>query len=276
MPKLTVELYQSLHDALQAHSSQTGEPVAHIVTRALSDALGLDHATLFQVSTTGALVQGVYRGAMTLGTLREHGDFGLGTFDALDGEMVALDGEFYQVYASGKIERPADTALVPFAVVTNFKASRHAALPAFDRLATLTAALDILRRSDNLFFAVRIDGTFARMHTRAACKAEEGVSLVAATAHQVEFTLDKAKGTIVGFWSPPYARSLNVTGWHLHFLTDDRKGGGHVLECSGRNLEAAVQDLDDVRLAIPETREFLQADLTQDPTAALNITEKSR
>ena len=276
MPKLTVDLYQSLYDALHDHARQTGEPVGNIVTRALSDALGLDHATLFQVSTTGALVQGVYRGAMTLGTLREHGDFGLGTFDGLDGEMVALDGEFYQVHASGKIEKPPDSTLIPFAVVTNFRPSHRADLPAFATLAELTAALDKLRRSDNLFFAVRMDGAFASMRTRAACKAEEGVSLVAATAHQAEFTLKDAKGTIVGFWSPPYARSLNVGGWHLHFLTDDHKGGGHVLDCSGRGMEAAVQDLDDVRLAIPETREFLEADLTQDPIAALNIAEKSR
>ncbi|MFO0991621.1 MAG: acetolactate decarboxylase [Hyphomicrobiales bacterium] len=276
MPKLTLDLYKSLYDALHAHARQTGEPIGHIVERALSDALGLDHATLFQVSTTGAIVQGVYRGAMTLGTLKEHGDFGLGTFDGLDGEMVALDGEFYQVHASGKIEQPRDSTLIPFAVVTNFRPSHRADLPAFATLAGLTAALDRLRRSDNLFFAVRLDGTFVNMHTRAACKAEEGVSLVAATAHQAEFTMNDAKGTIVGFWSPPYARSLNVGGWHLHFLTDDRKGGGHVLGCSGPGMEAAVQDLDDVRLAIPETREFLEADLTLDPTAALNITEKSR
>jgi len=276
MPKLTVDFCQSLYDALHAHAAQSGEPVGHIVARAVSDALGLDHATLFQVSTTGALVQGVYRGAMTLGMLKEHGDFGLGTFDGLDGELVALDGEFYQVHASGKIEKPADSALVPFAVVTNFRPSRRAELPAFESMAELTAALDRFRRSDNLFFAVRIDGLFAAMRTRAACKAEAGVSLVAATAHQAEFTMNDAAGTIVGFWSPPYARSLNVSGWHLHFLTDDRKGGGHVLDCSGRGLAATVQDLDDVRLAIPETREFLEADLTQDPTAALNITEKGR
>src|SRR5262249_5056662 len=116
MPKLTIDLYQSLYDALLAHAARSGEPVAHLVTRALSDALGLDHATLFQVSTTGALVQGVYRGAVTLGALREHGDFGLGTFDALDGELVAFDGEFFQVHASGRIEKPSDSALIPFAV----------------------------------------------------------------------------------------------------------------------------------------------------------------
>ena len=77
-------------------------------------------------------------------------------------------------------------------------------------------------------------------------------------------------GTIVGFWSPPYARSINVAGWHLHFLTDDRKGGGHLLGCSGAGLEAKMEDLDDLRLAIPETTQFLHADLTQDPSQALD------
>jgi acetolactate decarboxylase len=276
MPQLTVDLSQSVFDALHNHARQSGEPVGHLVMRALSDALGLDHATLFQVSTTGALVQGVYRGAVTLAQLKEHGDFGLGTFDGLDGELVALDGEFYQVHASGKIETPSDAALVPFAVVTNFRPSRRAKLAAFDSFAALTTILDTLRRSDNLFFAVRIDGVFAQMRTRAACKAQEGVSLVAATAHQAEFVMRDARGTIVGFWSPPYAKSLNVSGWHLHFLTDDRQGGGHVLECRAAGLEAAIADLDDVRLAIPETREFLEADLMLDPTAALDITEKAR
>ncbi len=276
MPRITVDISQSVFQAAHAHHTKTGEPIGHLVMRALSDALGLDHATLFQVSTTGALVQGVYRGAVTLSQLKEHGDFGLGTFDGLDGELVALDGEFYQVHASGAIEKPSDAALVPFAVVTNFRPSRRTPLPAFDTLDALTAALDSLRRSNNLFFAVRIDGMFAEMRTRAACKAAEGVPLVAATAHQAEFTFKEATGTMVGFWSPPYAKSLNVSGWHLHFLTDDRRGGGHVLQCKGRGLEAAIADLDDVRLAIPETREFLQADLTVDPTAALDVAEKAR
>src|SRR5262245_19544577 len=113
LPILCVDLYQSLFDALKARAIETGEPAAHIVTRALSEVLGLDHATLFQVSTTGALVQGVYKGVVTLGALKEHGDFGLGTFEGLDGELVALDGEFYQMHASGKLETPSDRALIP-------------------------------------------------------------------------------------------------------------------------------------------------------------------
>ena len=275
MPRLSVEIYQSLLDAMLARCKATGEPLRHFVSRALSDALGLDHATLFQVSTSGALVQGVYKGAVTIGELRNHGDFGLGTFEGLDGEMVALDGHFYQVHSDGRITEPPDAAPVPFACVTNFHPLRRVHIEAFDSFDALTAQLDKLRRSDNLFFAVRLDGRFAAIHVRVACKTAPGTPLTEATAHQAEFKMTDVPGTIVGFWSPPYARSINVAGWHLHFLTDDRRGGGHLLGCGGAGLEAKMEDLDDLRLASPETAQFLHADLTQDPSEALDKAERA-
>ena len=275
MPRLTVEIYQSLLDALVARCAESGESLRHFVSRALSDALGLDHSTLFQVSTTGALVQGVYKGAVTIGELKKHGDFGLGTFEGLDGEMVVVDGHFYQVQSDGRISEPPNTAPVPFAVVTTFHPQHRVTLPDFASFEALTAELDKHRRSDNLFFAARLDGRFAEMHTRVACKTEAGVHLDQATAHQAEFRMTDVSGTVVGFWSPPYARSINVAGWHLHFLTDDRKGGGHMLGCRGQGMTAKLQDLDDLRMAIPETTQFLHADLTQDPSAALDKAERA-
>jgi acetolactate decarboxylase len=275
MPRLTVEVSQSLLNALAARCADSGESPRHFVSHALSEALGLDHATLFQVSTSGALVQGVYKGAVTIGELKSHGDFGLGTFEGLDGEMVALDGRFYQVHSDGRVTQPADSAPVPFAVVTAFHAQHRVALADFTSFDELTAQLDEHRRSDNLFFAVRLDGRFAEMHTRVACKAEEGTRLDQATAHQAEFETTDVSGTVVGFWSPPYARSINVAGWHLHFLTHDRNGGGHILGCRGHGLEAKLQDLDDLRVAIPETAQFLHADLTQDPSVPLEKAERA-
>src|SRR5262245_13635100 len=275
MPRLTVEVSQSLLGALMARCAGTGESPRHFVSHVLSEALGLDHATLFQVSTTGALVQGVYKGAVTIGELKSHGDFGLGTFEGLDGEMVAVDGHFYQVQSDGRVTEPTDAMAVPFAVVTTFQPKQRVALTDFANFDALTVQLDTHRRSDNLFFAVLLDGRFAEVHTRVACKAEAGTRLDQATAHQAEFKTTDASGTVVGFWSPPYARSINVVGWHLHFLTADRNGGGHILGCRGRGLEAQLQDLDELRLAIPETAQFLQANLTQDPSAALDKAERA-
>jgi len=274
VPTLTCDISETLLRALQARSRQTGEPVAHIVMASLADTLEIDHSTLFQVSTSTALVEGVYGGVVTIAELKQHGSFGLGTFDRLDGEMLALDGHFYQVLGDGTVREARDDARVPFAVVTEFRAEREFIIDRVESFDELTAQLDSRRNTGNLFFAARIDGHFAHIRTRALCKTVSGVSLVEATAHQPEFALTNVSGTAVGFWTPLYARTINVAGWHFHFVTDDRTGGGHVLDCQGVQLRAQLQDLADVRIAMPETAAFLQADLTQDPSHELDLAER--
>lgn len=277
MPKLVCEISESLLQALQERSERTGEPPAHIVMAALADALGVDHATLFQVSTSTALVKGVYNGVVTLAELKQHGDFGLGTFDGLDGEMVGLDGHFYRVRGgSGEVSEPGDDARLPFAMVTEFRAERESTIESVESFDALTAQLDALRKTGNLFGAVRLDGRFARIRVRAVCKAAPGETLVEATSHQTEFTFTDVEGTLVGFWSPSYARSISIAGWHLHFLMDDRTGGGHVLDCEGAGLRLQFQDLADLRIAMPETAAFLQADLSQDPSRDLEVAERGK
>ena len=274
MPTLSCDISESLMQALHARGARTGEPLSHIVMSALADAMEMDHSTLFQVSTSTALVQGVYDGVVRIGDLKQHGDFGLGTFDGLDGEMLALDGHFYQVQSNGKVTEPSDDAKVPFAVVTTFRAERGFTIDHVDGIADLLAQLDGVRRTENLFYAVRIEGRFAHIKTRAACKAASGVSLVDATSRQAEFEFEGVNGTLVGFWTPSYARSLNIAGWHLHFVTDDRTGGGHLLDCRATGLRAQVEELADVRIAMPETAAFLQADLSRDPTKDLDVAER--
>jgi acetolactate decarboxylase len=274
VPTLTCDISETLMQALQARSRRTGEPVAHIVMSSLADTLEINHSTLFQVSTSTALVEGVYGGVVTIAELKQHGSFGLGTFDGLDGEMLALDGRFYQVLGDGSVHQARDDARVPFAVVTEFHAEREFVIDRVESFDDLAAQLDGRRDTGNLFFAVRIDGRFSRIRTRALCRTASGVSLVDATAHQPEFALTDASGTAVGFWTPLYARTINVAGWHLHFVTDDRTGGGHVLNCEGVNLRVQIQDLTDVRIAMPETASFLQADLSQDPSQELDLAER--
>ena len=60
-----------------------------------------DPHVLFQASTIGALLDGAYDGDLTFAELAEHGDLGLGTLNGLDGEMIALDGEFYRADVDG-------------------------------------------------------------------------------------------------------------------------------------------------------------------------------
>jgi acetolactate decarboxylase len=276
MPKLTIDIPEALLRALEERRRHTGDSIEQLAREALIDAFDIEAETLFQVSTSAALVKGVFDGTVTVGDLREHGDFGLGTFDGLDGEMVAFDGAFFQVRGNGEVREPADTAEVPFAVVTRFRAERDLVLARVDSFDDLMAQLDRRRESNNLFYAVRIDGRFARVKTRSVFPADAGETLVEAAADQAEFELTDVAGTAVGFWTPDYARTLGVPGWHVHFLSHDRDAGGHVLDCAGSALRVQIQDLADVRIAMPETRAFLDADLDRDPTADLAVAERER
>ena len=260
--------------AISARSARTGETEAQVITAALADALELDRATLFQVATSDALAAGVYQGAVSVGVLEQHGDFGLGTFDGLDGELVALDGEFFRVDGSGAVSRPGPEVLVPFAVVTDFRATDPVEIGPVTSFDDLTVRLDDRRDAGNLFFAVRIDGRFARVKTRALGRVADGTSLRDASMTQAEFEFTDVVGTIVGFWTPSYARTINVPGWHLHFMTADRQGGGHVLDCAGTGLQAQLDHVSEVRIAIPETAAFLRADLSQDRSADLEVAER--
>ena len=256
-------------EALEARHRATGEAIDAIVTAALADSLQVGSSTLFQISTAGALVEGVYRGDVTVGTLKEHGDLGLGTFDGLDGEMVVLDGRVFQVRSDGSVNEVDDEVRSPYAVITKFDPSPPVELGDCASLADLQAKLDRLRTSENLFYAIRIDGHFDRVRTRAVARTADGVPLVEAAAHQPEFEIRDVPGTLVGFWSPAYMKTLTVPGYHLHFLTDDRTRGGHLLECSGRGLVARLERESNLRLSLPRTAAFLKADFRRDATADL-------
>jgi acetolactate decarboxylase len=262
--------------ALEQRHAQTGEPVRHLVASALAAFLDVEHQTIFQVSTVGALVEGVYEGAVRIGTLREHGDFGLGTFEGLDGELVAVDGDFFRIRDDGALHRVDDEVLTPYAMVTQFTPAPAVDLPACADFDALAAALDGLRDSDNHFFAFRVDGAFPALHVRAACKVPEGTPLVTATEQQSEWRLDDVDGSLVGFWSPGYAAHFDVPGYHFHVVDDERRRGGHVLACTTGPVTARVQRLEQLVVALPETPDFLMADLAEDPSGALDVAERAR
>lgn len=271
---LSCRISDSLWQALRAEADRTGHSMSHIVQQALSSSLDLEHHSIFQVSTTGAIVKGVFDGCTTVGDLKSHGDFGVGTFENLDGEMMMLDGHCYQAVADGVTIEADDSWQVPFATVTRFRADRTEQIDGIDDLDSLQKRLDALRPSDNLFVGIRLDGVFDRVDMRSASKALPGEGLVEATSHQSEFGFDRIEGTIVGFWTPAFAKALNVAGYHLHFISADRTKGGHLLGVKAGKLTASLHLETDFHVSIPETETFLQADLQDDPSKALDVAEK--
>jgi acetolactate decarboxylase len=270
-----IPISKSLQDVLEKVSKETGEPISHLISNALAHCFDVPQHTLFQVSTSGALVQGIYERAVSTRVLLSYGDFGLGTFENLDGEMVVLDGAIYQVRSDGKVLKIAGDVGTPFAVVTHFSPDEDHTIENASTFEEITEICDQYRDSENLFYAIRIDGSFAHIHTRAMAATLDGLPLAKAAAIQPEFEFTDVEGTLVGIWAPQFSSALNIVGYHFHFLSEDRTKGGHLLECSGKNLRVRVERLNDFHLSLPESEEFLRADLTRDTSKDLAYAEQA-
>ncbi len=236
---------------------------------------GSESGIIYQTSTIGALMAGVYDGGVTFRELKRHGDLGLGTFNALDGEMVALDGKFYQVKSDGVAYPVPDNLKTPFADVIFFRADKVAALAAPKTFAELQKYLDGLLPSPNIFYAVKITGRFKQVKTRSVARQNRPYPpLAEAVQRQATFEFQGAQGTMVGFWCPAYAAGLNVPGYHLHFLTADKKAGGHVLDCETNNVKIEIAYAPRFYLALPGDTDFYRVDLSPVKTADINKVEK--
>jgi acetolactate decarboxylase len=272
MPVLNCTIPRSVEVSLANRVKATGQSISSIVSDALAECLDVPVHSLFQVSTSGALVKGVYQNAVSAGTLKEHGDFGLGTFENLDGEMVVLDGHVYHVKDDGTVSEVPDNTGAPFAVVTRFEAGETGQISNVGSIQEITAHCDRHRNSLNLFYAFRIEGYFEMVHARAMRATTKPLAQAAAT--QPEFNFNDLNGTLVGIWSPQFSAAFSVPGYHFHFLSADRSKGGHLLDCSGSNLQIQVETLTDFHVSLPETEEFLKADFSGNTSADLAYAEQ--
>jgi acetolactate decarboxylase len=232
--------------------------------------------TLVQVSTIDALLNGVYDGVMPFKTLKEYGDFGIGTFAGLDGEMVELDGDFYQVKADGKAYAVNDSMETPFAAVTFFDTDLRQSIPEGMDYAQLGEFLDGILPTSNIFYAIKIEGSFSYMKTRSVPGQEKPYPpLAEVTKNQPTFEFNNIEGTIVGFRCPAYVSGVNVPGYHLHFLTKNKDAGGHVLEFAVKEAEVSVDYTSEFLLILPgEKSDFYKLDLTPDRQGEVEKVEK--
>jgi acetolactate decarboxylase len=275
MPIVTADIPVSIKIALDKEIARVGGDESAVVTAALAEYLETPVHSLFQVSTSGALVAGVSAGAVSVKTILDHGDFGLGTFADLDGEMVVLDGRAYQVQGSGRVSQAPPQARAPFAVVTRFAPQIDVEVEPLATFAALQSRCDSFRNSGNIFYAFRLDGRFSSIRTRAVSPARKGAGIVDAAKSQSEFRFSNINGTLVGLWSPGFSSAFSIAGYHFHFISEDRQHGGHLLDCATGKLQLRMEVLTDFHLALPETESFLKADLSKNTAEELAYAEQA-
>ncbi|PKL62551.1 MAG: acetolactate decarboxylase [Methanomicrobiales archaeon HGW-Methanomicrobiales-2] len=235
----------------------------------------VDRDALFQASTIDALLQGTYDGSITFDELSTHGDLGIGCGDRLDGELIGADGEWYLIRTDGRAYPVAGNATTPFAAATFFDADLTIAINEPMNLTTLGRHLEAELPSKNLFYAVRMDGTFPRVVTRSVPIQEKPYPRLAdVTANQTVFTFENVTGTAVGFWTPALAEGINVPGYHLHFITSDRSAGGHLLDMTvPEGCSVQIDMTPNFSMVLP-AGDFLAVDLSGDLSEELERVEK--
>ncbi|MGE4286838.1 MAG: acetolactate decarboxylase [Phycisphaerae bacterium] len=193
---------------------------------------------LYQVSTLQALMQGNYDGETQVCELQERGDTGIGTFDALEGEMIIINGQVYQARVDGAVLTVTDNH-TPFANAASIAGAESCELSFNSGFDSLKQALTDNFAGENYPWVFRIDGTFENVKFRSVPKQTKPYPpLAEAAKKQVVFHKDKACGSIVGFRFPEYFGGINVTGYHLHFISDDRSFGGHLLDIGSGQASA--------------------------------------
>ena len=196
----------------------------------------------YQVSTLQALALGFSKSVMTVGELLQHGDLGLGTFEDVDGEMIVLDGRCHRAKNNGDVVLAEDDRGVPFAAVCHFSPQR----------------VEKLTGMDSSMYAVRIDGEFSKVDARSesGTKAHHVTLKDALSVTQKAFVFENIKGSLVCVYYPDYMDGINAEGWHLHFLSEDKKHGGHVFDISLADGSASFCRITSVEIKIPDSPAF--------------------
>jgi acetolactate decarboxylase len=231
---------------------------------------------LFQASTIGALLEGAYDGDLSFAELAEHGDLGLGTLNGLDGEMIAIDGRFYRADVDGTVGEIDGEMRTPFAVVTRFEPTIDVARDGPLEHDELLAWLDELIPAGVASCAIRVDGRFDSVRARSVPRqAPPYRPLTEVVAEQHVFELRDVDGTMVGFRFPDYVEGIEVSGYHLHFISADRDRGGHVLGShTASTVRARIDASSELRVELPPGVELADPDLASATHAAVELVER--
>jgi acetolactate decarboxylase len=217
---------------------------------------------VYQVSLMTALLDGIYDGVLDYEGVKEHGDFGIGTFDHLDGEMIGFDGSFYRLRGGEAMPMVAEDR-TPFCTVTTFQPQvQHTIKEKMDKQAFEKFLTDLLP-SGNLFYAIRIEGLFSQVNTRTVSYQKTYVPMTEAVNAQQQIQFEQVKGNIIGFWTPAYAQGIAVSGYHFHFIDETLQRGGHVFDYTVENVRISIDQKSNMNLFTPPIKPFLKADLVR-------------
>ena len=251
---------------------------AAILTTGSAYAQPVERENIAQVALLQSLAQGYFDGTITAGDLHSMGDTGIGTFEGLNGELIMLNGTIYQALGDGSVIVCPDKTIIPFANVTFFDNDIAVKLKNINDKAALEKILTetVQKHGANSFYMVKLSAEFSSILYRSEYGSEKPYpTLVEALKDkQTEFTEKNIKGTLVGLYCPNYMGELNSVGWHFHFVSEDKKKGGHILELSLKNGTACLDQTDKFTMILHDDKKFHDINLAKDMSADIRSAEQ--
>ena len=257
----SVSLNGELAKRLETAGARAAMTPEALLEQALKQYLGREGPgdTVYLSAPADAMMKGIYKEATTIGEVKLHGDFGLGTFNDLDGEMVLLDGVAYQIGTDGQTSVVGDEVQTPFACATFFKPATVEKIDEEIDNQEFMALLERIIPSENMFYGIRIDGIFTQLKMWSVPKQPDHGPIT--EVRPAMFTFCDVDGTLAGFYTPKFIKALSMPGFHFHFLTGDRRHGGHLKDCTLRSARISVQFISRLELHLPSTIDFMTTDL---------------
>jgi acetolactate decarboxylase len=207
--------------------------------------------TLYQVSAFNVFSAGNFEGETTYADLAKHGDLGIGTLNGLDGEMIAINGKFYQIPTDGPPREIYSTEKTPYATVTFFSQDQTFQVNNVPSYSQLAEDINSTLPNYSAIYAIKIHGFFNFAKTRSVpIQTKPYPTVTEAVKNQTVFNLNDVEGTLVGFFFPDSMNGVDYAGYHLHFLTDDHTAGGHLLECIIKNATVEIDQMNNYHLLI--------------------------
>lgn len=257
--------------ALSGCAAKAPQPAAEPLT---------DRDCLYQTALLQSLMLGDYYGSVSVGRLKACGDTGIGTFDGLNGELIMLDGTVYAALSDGTVTVMPDDMTVPFSNVTFLEEDSRETLTGIGSMEELKQVMTeiVSRQGSNYFYMATISGTFDTIQYRSEYAQTEPYKPLAEVmlTDQVIFEGEALTGTIVALYCPGYMDGLNTSGWHFHFLSEDKTKGGHLLDVSFDKGSAVIDKTTAFEMLLPEEEFFQGIDLTTDLEAAISKVEKNQ
>lgn len=214
---------------------------------------------IVQISTLQALIQGAYDQAVSYNELTQYGDFGIGTFNGLDGEMVMVDNELFQVADDGVARRMSREEGTPFAMVTHFDVDQTIRITEPMDFEALCEKIDDQLPSENIFYAIKVKGEFKKIKVRSVPKQKKPYPpLTKIVKTQPVFDHENVQGELVGFRLPEFMAKSNMPGYHLHLLTADRKAGGHLLGCEISSGTVYIDASREIQIMLPKNKNYFE------------------